>query len=285
MSVKQALSILSILAFGSMAHTYIENFEHVKFDESMGNISKIRWGYAGSQDKQWHKDLKAHYERYNPSKVVPSEEPRIPKIIHQVYFDAPVPKKYKKWQESWKKFHPDWEYKLWTRDNVKDLTLQNQELFDSLTNHAQKTDILRLELLNQFGGIYADIDYECFKSFDLLNHCYDFYVGITNENVFTLINAFMASAPGHPAIKACVDNIELRHDKVNAIQNLLFTAGPPYITQVIMDYYYTHPNEHFMAFPRSYLYPYPYAERNTPPYGFIKPESYGVHYWEGSWIK
>ena len=39
------------------------------------------------------------------------------KIIHQIWFNLgngkSVPLKYKKYQESWKNYHPNWHYILW----------------------------------------------------------------------------------------------------------------------------------------------------------------------------
>ena len=144
---------------------------------------------------------------------------------------------------------------------------------------------MRLELLNQFGGVYADIDYECFKSLDYLCHCYDFYVGITNERVYNLLNAFMASAPGHPTIKACVENIK-KVSGAGAINNIIFMAGPAYITKIIMQRFYADPTDRTMIFPTSYFYPYPHPNlaKEQPWHTFVKPESYGIHYWDGSWV-
>lgn len=34
----------------------------------------------------------------------------VPKIIHQSWKDEHVPERFLKWQESWKRTHPDWEY-------------------------------------------------------------------------------------------------------------------------------------------------------------------------------
>ena len=58
------------------------------------------------------------------------------------------------------KYHPDWEYKLWTDETVKEITLINQELFDKAKNYGEKSDILKWELVYRFGGVYIDTDME-----------------------------------------------------------------------------------------------------------------------------
>ena len=40
-----------------------------------------------------------------------------------------------------------------------------QDLLDQATNFAMKSDVLRLEILYKYGGIYADIDSVALRSF------------------------------------------------------------------------------------------------------------------------
>jgi len=42
----------------------------------------------------------------------------IPKIIHQTWKDRDIPEKWRRWQQSWKIYHPDWEYRLWTHEDI-----------------------------------------------------------------------------------------------------------------------------------------------------------------------
>src|SRR5437867_4300593 len=101
----------------------------------------------------------------------------IPLIIHQIWLGSPVPEQFKPLQETIIEHHAGWEYVLWTDERVKELTLHNQELFDRATNFGEKSDILRYELLYQFGGLYLDIDIACVKSLEDLHRTYDFYIG------------------------------------------------------------------------------------------------------------
>jgi len=45
---------------------------------------------------------------------------KIPKIIHQIWsgIDDPLPDFLKKWGQTWKEFHPDWQYEFWDNDRM-----------------------------------------------------------------------------------------------------------------------------------------------------------------------
>lgn len=81
-----------------------------------------------------------------------------------------------------------------TTCNLSDVTTENSDLFSDeqinfklknvealkcAKNYGEKSDILRYEILCQFGGIYVDCDFECLKSFDGLLMC-RFFTGFSN---------------------------------------------------------------------------------------------------------
>jgi len=92
---------------------------------------------------------------------------KLPKKIHQIWLGSPLPDKYREYTDSWKRFNPEWEYKLWTDGD--DVDIPRRDLFDSIRNPGQKSDFLRYHILNQFGGLYVDTDFECLKPFDTLS--------------------------------------------------------------------------------------------------------------------
>ena len=80
---------------------------------------------------------------------------------------------------------------------VKPLVLMRQIDFPNrsngklLTNHAHKTDVLRLQVLKQYGGIYLDLDTICKKPFDLnVKNC-----AIAEEGNQGLCNAVILAEP------------------------------------------------------------------------------------------
>lgn len=91
----------------------------------------------------------------------------IPKIIHYCWFGGkPLPELAKKCIESWKKYCPDYELKLWNEENF-DLNSNPyiKEAYDA-KKFAFVTDYVRLWVLYQYGGIYMDTDVEVLKPLD-----------------------------------------------------------------------------------------------------------------------
>jgi mannosyltransferase OCH1-like enzyme len=110
----------------------------------------------------------------------------IPKIIHQLWIgDVPPPTK---WLATWKEMNPDWEYVFWDNEKVYSRKWKNQHLIDHYTERAKKTvtfksargaifdgekaklfawhviaDILRYEILHEYGGYMASADSICVK--------------------------------------------------------------------------------------------------------------------------
>ncbi len=219
--------------------------------------------------------LRALYQNNNLGQAKVRSKPRIPKIIQQVWFGGQVPEKFHALQQSWQDHHPDWEYRLWTDSDIPGLKLHNQKLFDEAEDYAQQANIVRYEVLYRYGGVYVDMDFACFAPLDHLHYAYDFYVGISNEPVLVLNNAIVASKPRHFLMKACVFEKPVFWTK---------RLGPHYLTHQ----FFTTVNSQtrgVIALPCSYFYPLPFpVPENAAPLAFQKPESLGMHMWEGSWI-
>lgn len=188
----------------------------IDFDTAM-NTKNIKYykKYGQGQNKEIIAKLKALYECNHFSKLQRSQEPKIPKIIHQIWVGPkPVPTLLKASARGWKKSHPDWQYILWTNDMVerllpeflpehKDMYLNDQ------SDVREKANILRYYLLYWYGGLYVDADCQCLTSFEELHYYYDFYAGITtNSSGGVLNNAVIGSALGHPIMKYVIDTIK-----------------------------------------------------------------------------
>ena len=69
---------------------------------------------------------------------------------------------------------------------------------NELLHYAHQADVIRLQKLQKYGGIYLDIDTICLKSFQDLR-VYDFVIGIqgnnNNSEIYGLCNAIMLSKP------------------------------------------------------------------------------------------
>jgi inositol phosphorylceramide mannosyltransferase catalytic subunit len=92
----------------------------------------------------------------------------IPRILHQVWVGPlPLPEEFERYRESWRRHHPDWDLRFWTDENLPD-DLIRPEAYERLRKPAERSDIIRLEVLFRFGGVYVDTDCECLRPIDPL---------------------------------------------------------------------------------------------------------------------
>ncbi len=308
----------------------VQEFEHptqvcdANFEEAMGKDS-VEWhhlcAHKGSLERL--EMLKAAFENNKPSKVKASSEPKIPKIIHHIWLGPKqVPSYFCQYKESWKKHHPDWELRFWTDKEVEALDFELKDLYMRTPNWGEKSDILRAELLERFGGIYADTDFECIKSFDELHYKYDFYAGIepphdgdssSSSPHITISDALIGAAPGHPIIKRWKvmirehwDEYERKYPDSN--KRVLARTFYPFGRAVLaaMD----DGERNNIVFPATYFFPLTFSElskgrmkkmsymkrktreilaycgiRKPTPFAEIQPETMAIHYWGHSWVK
>lgn len=253
----------------------------IDFDESMqaetfAHIIADEWG------PQLYPVLKHCYEK-NFTTSPESTTYKIPKIIHQIWLGSPFPEKYKKFQESWIRHHPGWEYRLWTDKDIEEFGLANKEQYRFARNYGEKSDIARYEILHRYGGVYVDTDYECLKPLDDLHKSYDFYIGIQpldTDHVQLGLGLFGSHA-GHPLLQTAIAEIG---KKESVIEPVVIRTGPIFFTRV---FYHIAPKLHdkTIALPASYLYPLGYCQKSYDKSVWLKPESFAVHHWEGSWLK
>ena len=91
----------------------------------------------------------------------------IPKIIHYCWFGrGEMPELALKCIESWHKYMPDWEYKLWNEDNFDINSNQYVKEAYEANKYAFVTDFVRLYALYTEGGVYMDTDVEVLKSYE-----------------------------------------------------------------------------------------------------------------------
>jgi len=81
----------------------------------------------------------------------------IPKIIHQIWI-GDQSKRPSRLMQTWITNHPEWEYKLWTEEEIDKFGLFNREKYDLHPMLSGKADIARYEILFKFGGFFIDAD-------------------------------------------------------------------------------------------------------------------------------
>ena len=157
----------------------------------------------------------------------------IPKIIHQIWFGDPELKPVK-WMESFKCLNPEYEYHLWTEENLPPLV--NQRIFDQTDSYSQKSDIARYEILKQYGGFYVDCDFVCLKPFDHLYRTLNKKLCVAYESAKNtlLANGLIGCSPNHPLMDILVKAIRRQAVRPDFFKKRVWAAtGPKFITDEI----------------------------------------------------
>lgn len=234
-------------------------------------------------DKNWTLMEELYNKNYLYATI--NDYGHIPKKIHQIWLGGPIPDKYKRMADTWVAMNPEWEYKLWTDSDVKRMNIPNRKLYDSMTNYGPKSDLLRYHILNEYGGIYADTDFECLRPFDAFTYL-DFFTGLAYQSKLELYPGLMGSIPHHPILKLAVQEILKIKDPPRTPQDVLEKISSYFFTRVFLQIVKEYVPG-IVAFPTDYFYPFPNSKgHQSRDYRFsIKDCSYTVHHWATSWIK
>lgn len=155
----------------------------------------------------------------------------IPRTFHQVWVGpAEIPEDLLRWAWSWRYYHPDWDLVLHTDDpdahqgpwhevvlitpGVNNHSLKAlRELIDTgcpwQTNAAYLaalSDVVRMEIIAREGGVYLDLDVECFKPIDELLDGVTLFCA--DECGPCCGNYLFGARKNHPALWTCVRELQ-----------------------------------------------------------------------------
>lgn len=293
----------------------MQNLIDVDFDRSLGfrGFHKKNIDVVFASPFERIKILKKIYEERRPSQVKAAAVSKIPKIIHQIWLHARPPSKAQiEWMKSVRKMHPSWEYRFWTMQEAQDLDFDLKELFIKSKSLREKEDILRAEVLDRFGGLFIDSNFEVLKPFDQLHYKYDFYSGILfDEDAATmskyhLSSALVAACPNHPLIKEWKE-IMRKSGSPNK-KNIEIQCESPSFVQTVLNQ--VSEDKNVVILPPTYFYPLRSSEllnwqrlkANTikrltysilrfcniiksRPFSEIRPETLTIYHWGGHALK
>lgn len=207
-----------------------------------------------------------------------SSNDTIPRLIHRVWIDDPMPEEVVEHGRRWQEMHPEWVVTDWvTRDEVTDHF--NADLIDAaevLQPHDHKrfaSDLIRLNVLWRLGGVYVDTDAYPLRPMDpLVAQCPDGFLARSPQQirgVHPYTNAVMGFPPAHPVVRAAIEKAK------EFVENTVGRAtaqrtGPWLLTDVA-----TSDGRHatFTTLPTPLLYPMSEAERE---------EAHAVHEWNSA---
>lgn len=224
----------------------------------------------------------------------PPTEFSIPPIVHLIWLGSSVPAKVEGAFDSWKKHHPGWEVKIWTDKELVNFPWSNSRVrlaFEQGDTWAEKADILRIEVLYQFGGIYSDADVVCLNSFqDLIVQnlgffsCFELnYIGKHYGEPFFVGSAVMGAAKNSHVMKYCLEHLRSKQEAPE--EGIIKRTGPGLISRACQAILASK-EENILILPCSYLYPLPWKNRDVNSetvLNFVSQESLAIHLWDGSW--
>ncbi|KTD12100.1 Glycosyltransferase sugar-binding region containing DXD motif protein [Legionella gratiana] len=221
----------------------------------------------------------------------------IPKHIHQTWKNAAMDAPLKDYQNSWRQHNPSFSYSFYDDLNCVDFITQFYPEYvipySRLQTGVQKADFFRYLIVFHYGGIYADIDMECYKSFDCfmpfnglllsveakLTHINQHKLGYSFP--FQLANCIFAAEPKHWFLKKIINHIVtliMDGTKIQNNEDIEDMTGPRMLTRLYYQLKYTK-DIHILS--QIYWMP-PLNYPNIWPFNI---NMYAKHHFHGSWKK
>lgn len=214
--------------------THLSGQETDNFDNLMGK-STAHWRYVSqATDTATLEFARDIYLKNKHAQFSELGTYKIPPVVHFIWLGPrPFPPESVENIRSWIALNPGWKFKFWT-DRLREPPCEGMETtlvqnfsffklgkcFEQSQNWGEKSDILRYEILLQQGGVYADHDANCLKSFNGLNRGYDFFCCLetphrpfVGRNV-TCGNGVIGSRPNHPTVEKVIHLIRERWESL-----------------------------------------------------------------------
>jgi hypothetical protein len=196
----------------------------------------------------------------------------IPRILHRVVPEQPNAVA-DGWWARFEELHPDWTL-MTHRDPLDPAAWPlTSGAWASCSSGAQLADLVRLEALLRWGGIYMDQDMEPVRPLDPLLELGCFAAW---EDERSVPNAVMGAAPDHPAVRAC---LELA---LSRVPGETWAAGPGVLTELLPG------RRDVLLLPPGSFYPVHYADPGRDmKFKYLVPDpwTFAVHHYWGSWLE
>ena len=172
----------------------------------------------------------------------------IPRMVHRIWVGSVEPDWMQACGQTWEQ--PGWHVATY---NQPPFTLHNQEWYDQAADYAPhhtgqlQADLMRLELLWYFGGVYVDTDYQLLTTIDDL--C-DAGPWLAWEVQDVWLNQAIVAAPPHdPWIELLIDEAPKSIRKRQGHKPNVMT-GPQFVTRM-----WPQAHDGWSAYPEAWFYP------------------------------
>lgn len=208
---------------------------------------------------------------------------KIPKKIHYCWFGHnPLSETAKKCIDSWKKFFPDYEIIEWNESNFDvNYNKYTEEAYKN-KKYAYVSDVARLYIIYNNGGIYFDVDVETIKPYgEILNN--KAFFGLEKEKYLNTGLGFGAEKKCK-IIKDLLDDYDDRRF-IMADGKLDLTPCPMINSRIFLETGFSLNNE-FQLINDIAIYPIEYfnpLEDTTGKLNITK-NTYSIHWYAKSWV-
>lgn len=165
-----------------------------------------------------------------------------PYIIHQTWKTTDIPKSLLPYAKSCRRANPNFTHKLWTDDDLRDLIVTTYpeylRAYDSFDRNIERVDFARYAILHSIGGIYADLDMQCIRSFEPLvrrnaiilgNEPVEHRESLYRGRALVICNALMISPAGKPFWRSVME-FTIKHYKRGV--DPVYNTGPMMLTHM-----------------------------------------------------
>lgn len=166
----------------------------------------------------------------------------IPKRLHMIWLGGPRLPRYSA-DEYWKlTLSDEWTIKVWGDDDDWPVSDKVRDVLDNAETFAPKgdatrwrTDVLRLAILNTYGGVYADLDAVPLRPLDPLTGDRDAWVAESPNKQGLPTNAAMGFPRRHLMLERMLGEVDLRAAR-NVRRKTAQAVGGHWIGELIGDY-------------------------------------------------
>gem|GEM_PF-428273 len=213
----------------------------------------------------------------------------IPRIIHQTWKTRETPDSFRAFSQTWRDRNPGWDYRFWSDRDLLEFVAKHYpeylELFCSYRQGVQRADAARYMLLHHFGGIYADMDMECVRSFEQFSVenrivlCKEPQAHWSATTIFRglplmLFNGLMVSPAGHPFWLHLLERmVDTRH-----ASDVLDSTGPCLLTGAWVSW----PQKETVRVEEANFFT-PIDTLGNSSYNLQTIPCYAIHRWAGTW--
>ncbi len=227
---------------------------------------------------------------------------KIPRIIHQTWKTASIPEKFRWDFESWREFHPEWQFMFWDDSDLETFVRKEHpdllSLYLSYPQQINRVMLARYLILRKFGGVFVDIDLECLKSVEPLlinwplflsneppSH-HDHPIAVRRKIQQLVGTSFLASIPNHPFWDCLIGRLS----EFSGMYDPLEATGSIFLSSVLANAPWEKKADIGIAwygslngFDRALTYGGETFDLDT--WEVWTREAYAVHRWAGTWAR